>query len=594
MRDFPSADANSLVNALCHLYIIEEFSPVHSTIYTRFVQAKNFQTHNMAIDEDMEALRKISTTSSCPTESSLAPLRRRRARLWLSCRLNLALMCLAGTFTFFLMRLNLSFALVCMVREFRYVNDTTVVAISNDSFRDDITTRFVSSPGYDSAEQKDSFGDDLRHIFDEEEGLDWNKEVQGSMLSAFYYGFWVTQVFGGWLSDRIAGSKAILILAMSTMSVISLLSPFVAQWSRIFFFLRLTLGLASGLAFPTIQPLFSRWSAPDERATLIGLAFAGFTLGSSITFPLSGFLCEYGFAGGWPSIFYLSGLLGVIWVVLAIFLVHDSPETHPRITNDELTFLEPYCLKKQHGKKYNSIPWKGILTSGPVHTINVSQFCLNWGFYTLISGLPIFMKEALKFDITQNGLLSSMPYAAALVVHLVAGKFFDWCRGKQLCSVTWLRKIFNTIGFLLPACSFFIVGQLTFEWRYIAVFLLALSQAGSEIAIMGGFMFSNIDLAPQYSGVLQGISNTIGTIPGFVSPIVIAYLTPSGSASEWAKVFYISGSLYIFGALIYLIFGSSERQKWALPLGADIQEKNTRLFQPTVSPVSNRTETFES
>lgn len=26
----------------------------------------------MAIDEDMEALRKISTTSSCPTESSLA------------------------------------------------------------------------------------------------------------------------------------------------------------------------------------------------------------------------------------------------------------------------------------------------------------------------------------------------------------------------------------------------------------------------------------------------------------------------------------------------------------------------------------------
>ncbi len=67
---------------------------------------------------------------------------------------------------------------------------------------------------------------------------------------------------------------------------------------------------------------------------------------------------------------------------------------------------------------------------------------------------------------------------------------------------------------------------------------------------MGGFMFSNIDLAPQYSGVLQviqlytlhnsfenfykiidwsfkGISNTIGTVPGFVSPIAIAYLTPT-------------------------------------------------------------------
>lgn len=46
-------------------------------------------------------------------------------------------------------------------------------------------------------------------------------------------------------------------------------------------------------------------------------------------------------------------------------------------------------------------------------------------------------------------------------------------------------------------------SQLTFEWRYVAVFLLALSQAGIEVAIMGGFLLSNIDLAPQYSGVMQ-------------------------------------------------------------------------------------------
>ena len=42
---------------------------------------------------------------------------------------------------------------------------------------------------------------------EQELGLDWNKEMQGSMLSAFYYGFGVTQIFGGWISDRISGSK---------------------------------------------------------------------------------------------------------------------------------------------------------------------------------------------------------------------------------------------------------------------------------------------------------------------------------------------------------------------------------------------------
>ena len=59
------------------------------------------------------------------------------------------------------------------------------------------------------------------------------------------------------------------------------------------------------------------------------------------------------------------------------------------------------------------------------------------------------------------------------------------------------------LGFLIPAISIFVVTQLTFEWRYVAVVLLALSQAGIEIAIMGGYLLSNIDLAPQFSGVMQ-------------------------------------------------------------------------------------------
>ena len=63
-------------------------------------------------------------------------MRRRRARLWMSCRLNLALMCCAATLAFFLMRLNLSFALVCMVREIRYTasgTNVSTVGVTNSS-----------------------------------------------------------------------------------------------------------------------------------------------------------------------------------------------------------------------------------------------------------------------------------------------------------------------------------------------------------------------------------------------------------------------------------------------------------------------------
>lgn len=283
-----------------------------------------------------------------------------------------------------------------------------------------------------------------------------------------------------------------------------------------------------------------------------------------MTFPVSSFLCLHGFGGGWPSVFYLSGLLGVVWVVLAQLLIFDSPEEHPRISPQERHHLEPYSMKAHCGNRYNKeIPWRAILTSGPVNTLNACTVCFNWGFYTLVSGLPLFLKEAYHFDITQNGLLSSMPYAAALIVHLVAGKVFDWCRRRQFFSLTATRKMFNTAGFLLPALSVLAVGQLSYEHRYVAVLLLAVSQAAGELAIMGGFLLSNMDLAPQYTGVLQGLASTVGTVPGFVSPVVMSYLTPQGTQSQWAVVFYISAGFYVLGAVLYLAFGTSRRQPWA-------------------------------
>ena len=37
------------------------------------------------------------------------------------------------------------------------------------------------------------------------------------------------------------------------------------------------------------------------------ITLSGALLGNVVTFPLSGVLCQCGFAGGWPSVFYVSG-----------------------------------------------------------------------------------------------------------------------------------------------------------------------------------------------------------------------------------------------------------------------------------------------
>ena len=55
--------------------------------------------------------------------------------------------------------------------------------------------------------------------------------------------------------------------------------------------------------------------------------------------PLSGLLSEYGFAGGWPSIFYVFGAIGTIWCIAFLIMVHEDPESHPRISNVERKYI---------------------------------------------------------------------------------------------------------------------------------------------------------------------------------------------------------------------------------------------------------------
>ena len=49
-----------------------------------------------------------------------------------------------------------------------------------------------------------------------------------------------------------------------------------------------------------------------------------------------------------------------------------------------------------------SPPWKSMMTSKPVWAIIVAHFAENWGFYTLLTGMPTFMKDVLGNNISSK------------------------------------------------------------------------------------------------------------------------------------------------------------------------------------------------
>ena len=62
------------------------------------------------------------------------------------------------------------------------------------------------------------------------------------------------------------------------------------------------------------------------------------------------------------------------------------------------------------------VPWKAIFTSLPVWAIVVAHFSENWGFYTLLTELPSFLKHRLDFD------LSKVMRVSVLIIAFVTTK----------------------------------------------------------------------------------------------------------------------------------------------------------------------------
>lgn len=67
--------------------------------------------------------------------------------------------------------------------------------------------------------------------------------------------------------------------------------------------------------------------------------FSGAQFGTVISMPLSGLLSMHGFAGGWPSIFYVFGVIGAIWSIFFLIFVYEDPESHPRISEGEKKYI---------------------------------------------------------------------------------------------------------------------------------------------------------------------------------------------------------------------------------------------------------------
>ncbi|XP_055941727.1 sialin-like [Argiope bruennichi] len=389
----------------------------------------------------------------------------------------------------------------------------------------------------------------------------WDPKTQGIILSSFYYGYVVTQLPGGILCDRF-GAKWLFGGGVLVTTFLYLLIPLAANWSVLAFtIIRILEGLGEGLAFPAITHAISNWAPRFERSRISSVICMGVPIGNIIGSPISGFLSSTDFIGGWPSIFYLFGSFGCAWFLLWCILVYETPEDHPRISKEELLYIQQNKDEKLQTKA--PIPWKKIFSSLPVWAVIIAHFGQNYAFLMFLTLMPTYFKTILHFDIKTNGVLSAMPYAALAISMALASYLADRLRKWNKMSISTIRKTANSIGLVGPAlCCIGIVASSCQRELIVGLLCLAMFLNGFAFS---GFNVTHVDMSADFSGVLYGITNTVANTAGILSPTIVGFLTASGETVEnWNTVFCITCAVYMMCALFYAFFASAEVQPWGL------------------------------
>lgn len=169
-----------------------------------------------------------------------------------------------------------------------------------------------------------------------------------------------------------------------------------------------------------------------------------------------------------------------------------------------------------------------MMTSVPMHALWITHVAFTWCFYLTAVNIPLLAKDVFNMDIMQIGILSSLPYIGMIIASFT-GKLFDHFRFLNLTSLTILRKIFNSFGFFVPAICTFCLHFVAADDFIGAIVLLILTMSFLQLAQTGGFFLSHIDLVGPYSGLAFGITNTIAQFPGFITALLVAYMTPNVS-----------------------------------------------------------------
>ncbi|WP_329000213.1 MFS transporter [Kribbella sp. NBC_00709] len=353
--------------------------------------------------------------------------------------------------------------------------------------------------------------------------LGLSASVAGLVTGALFLSYTIVQVPAGRLSDRW-GQRRFIAAAIAWWTVFSVLTGLAAGSLIALLAVRFLMGAGEGFHPPPLWRTLANWFGSGRRSIPLAIMLTALPLGPAlapkITFPIIQ-------SFGWRWVFYGTLVPGVVIVVLALWLLRDTPTRRdaPERGAPSTTIRTARTYK---------VP-------GHVLLAFAAFFCFGFVLYGLMGWLPTYLLTYRHLDLKQAGWLATSPYLAG-AVGLLLGAWLCQSRfnhqRRRFIAATYLATAL-CIGLTAAADSMLGAG-------------IGLTAAGFFLyAGLGPFWSVPMDLvSPQEVGTWLGLINMGTQISGFLGPLYIGWLIQTTGSFTPALVSMIVAM--VLGAAVLL------------------------------------------
>ena len=167
-------------------------------------------------------------------------------------------------------------------------------------------------------------------------------------------------------------------------------------------------------------------------------------------------------------------------------------------------------------------PWLRIFTSWPVWAILIVYICYSWGFYTLLTSLPTYLKDTQGIDIKSVSALNVYVCACVCVCAYSDVTIYVWCL-PYLPSSPSPPSLPHIQNGLLSAIPFAAMATVGIFWGYVTDFF---RRRGIKTVIARKFnsalgVFGKRESCQQLSSVIACLNWTVTEVASTVTLLCV-------------------------------------------------------------------------